>query len=55
MVDVLQNGLVPGETMPVKVGYVKAMLLDEFGNESQEIRFLSYLALTNNVNLLFGS
>jgi len=48
------GGVVPGETMPVKVGYVKAMLLDEFGNESQEIRFLAYLALTNNVNLLLG-
>ena len=44
-------GVVPGETMPVKVGYVKATLLDEFGNESKEIRFL---ALTNNVNLLLG-
>ncbi|PXF61449.1 MAG: hypothetical protein C4B59_04225 [Candidatus Methanogaster sp.] len=48
------GGVVPGETMPVKVGYVKAMLLDEFGNESQEIRFLAYLALTNSVNLLLG-
>ena len=48
------GGVLPGETMPVKVGYVKAMLLDEFGNESQEIRFLAYLALTNNVNLLLG-
>ena len=47
-------GVVPGETMPVKVGYVKATLLDEFGNESKEIRFLAYLALTNNVNLLLG-
>ena len=47
-------GVVPGETMPVKVGYVKAILLDEFGNESKEIRFMAYLALTNNVNLLLG-
>ena len=47
-------GVVPGETMPVKVGYVKAMLLDEFGNESKEIRSLAYLALTNRVNLLLG-
>ncbi|MEA1868634.1 MAG: hypothetical protein U9N09_00495 [Euryarchaeota archaeon] len=47
-------GVVPGETMPVKVGYVKAILLDEFGNESEEIRFLAYLALTNKVNLLLG-
>ena len=47
-------GVVPGETMQVKVGYVKATLLDEFGNESKEIRFLAYLALTNGVNLLLG-
>ena len=57
-VDVIADhytaGVVPGETMPVKVGYVKAILLDEFGNESKEIRFLAYLALTNRVNLLLG-
>ena len=35
------GGVVPGETMPVKVGYVKAMLLGEFGNESQKVGLIS--------------
>jgi hypothetical protein len=39
--------------MPVKVGYIKAKLVDE-NNESKDISFLSYLALTNKVPLILG-
>lgn len=48
------SGVVPDKKIPVNVGYLKARLIDEIGNESKEIRFLSYLAFTNKVNLLLG-
>lgn len=48
------SGVVPDKKVPVDVGYVKARLIDEKGNESKEIRFLSYLAFTNKVALLLG-
>ena len=48
------SGVVPEKRMPVNVGYVTARLVDEQGSESKEIRFLSYLAFINRVNLLLG-
>jgi len=32
------SGVVPDKKIPVDVGYVKARLIDEFGNESKEIQ-----------------
>ena len=48
------SGVVPDKKIPVNVGYIIARLVDEQGNESREIRFLSYLAFINRVNLLLG-
>ena len=48
------GGVVPEKKMPVNVGYISAKLVDGQGNESKEIRFLSYLASVNRVNLLLG-
>jgi len=48
------SGIVPEKKMPVNVGYITARLVDEQGNESKEVRFLSYLAFINRVNLLLG-
>ncbi len=49
----IMKGAIPGQWMPVKVGYIKAKLVDE-NNESKDISFLSYLALTNKVPLILG-
>jgi|TARA_B100000315_G_C14472507_1_gene539044 predicted aspartyl protease len=49
----IMKGAIPGKEMPVKVGYVKAKLVDE-NNKSRDISFLSYLALTNKVPLILG-
>lgn len=48
------KGPIPEKTIPVNVGYVKATLLDEEGNMSKQIKFLSYLAFTNKVPLILG-
>lgn len=48
------SGVVPDKEMPVNVSYVVGRLIDRKGNESKSTRFLSYLAFTNKVNLLFG-
>lgn len=48
------KGVVPDMDMPVNIGYVKARIIDKSGNESREIKFLSYLAFTNKVPLIFG-
>jgi len=48
------KGPIPDKTMPVNVGYIKASLLDEEGNISKEIKFLSYLTFTNKVPLILG-
>ena len=48
------KGIIPDKHIPVKVGVVKGILIDNEGNESKEITFLSYLALTNNVPLILG-
>ncbi|PKP56299.1 MAG: hypothetical protein CVT88_02410 [Candidatus Altiarchaeales archaeon HGW-Altiarchaeales-1] len=41
-------------TIPVKVGKVKCILVDEEGNQSEEMEILSYLALTNTVPIILG-
>ena len=48
------SGLVPDRNIPVNVGYVKAKLIDEDGNASKEIKFLSYLAFTSKIPLILG-
>ena len=48
------KGVVPDRNIPVNVGYVKAKLIDKEGNESNEVKFLSYLAFTNKVPLILG-
>jgi hypothetical protein len=48
------SGVVPEKKMPVNVSYVVGRLIDREGNESKSIKFLSYLAFTNKVNLLLG-
>jgi len=41
-------------SIPVLVGKVKAIILDEKGKQSEELDILAYLALTNKVPLLVG-
>ena len=48
------GGVVPEKNIPVNVGYIKAKIVDEEGNSTDEIKFLSYLALTNKVPLILG-
>jgi len=48
------SGAVPDKILPVNVGYVKGKFIDEYGNESKEIRFLSYLTFTNKVPIILG-
>ncbi len=50
----VMKGAIPDKSIPVNVGYVKARIIDGEGNISKEIRFLSYLAFTNNVPLILG-
>ena len=48
------GGIVPDKNIPVNVGYVKANIIDESGNISRDIKFLSYLAFTNKIPLILG-
>src|SRR3989344_4198625 len=48
------GGVVPEKNIPVNVGYIKAKIVDEEGNSTDEIKLLSYLALTNKVPLILG-
>lgn len=48
------SGVIPGKRLPVNVGYVDCKLIDQFGNETKDIKFLAYLAFTNKVSLLLG-
>ena len=48
------GGVVPEKNIPVNVGYIKAKIVDEEENSTDEIEFLSYLALTNKVPLILG-
>ena len=48
------GGVVPEKNIPVNVGYIKAKIVDEEGNSTDEIKFPSYLALTNKVPLILG-
>ncbi|MBI2105554.1 hypothetical protein HYT56_01820 [Candidatus Woesearchaeota archaeon] len=48
------SGIVPNENIPVSVGYVKANIIDESGDISKDIKFLSYLAFTNKIPLILG-
>ena len=48
------SGIVPDMSIPVKVGYITANIIDENGNFSKEIKFLSYLAITNKIPIILG-
>jgi len=50
------RGLVPKEecVLPVKIGLVCAVIFDKFGNQTSELKFRSYLALTDNIPLIIG-
>jgi len=50
------RGLVPKEEciLPVKIGWVCAVILDRFGNRTDELRFRAYLAPTDDVPLIIG-
>ena len=48
------SGVVPDISIPVSVGYVTANIIDEHGNISNDVRFLSYLAHTSKVPLILG-
>jgi len=48
------SGIVPDKAIPVNVGYVKANIIDESGNISKDIKFLSYLAFTNKIPVILG-
>lgn len=50
------RGVVPkkGCELPVKVGKVKGILLDNLGNLSDELEFRAYLAPTDKVPLIIG-
>ena len=48
------GGVVPEKNIPVNVGYIKAKIVDEEENSTDELEFLSYLALTSKVPLILG-
>ena len=48
------SGIVPNENIPVNVGYITANIIDENGNISKDIKFLSYLEFTNKIPLILG-
>lgn len=48
------SGIVPDKNIPINVGYVTANIIDEYGNISQDIKFLSYLAFTSKIPLILG-
>lgn len=49
-------GINPREecSIPMLVGNIKSILVDEEGNQSRENEFLAYLALTNKIPLILG-
>lgn len=40
--------------LSVKIGCICAVILDKFGNQTNELKFRAYLALTDNVPLIIG-
>ena len=48
------GGVVPEKNIPVNVGYIKAKIVDEEENSTDELEFLSYLALTSKIPLILG-
>ncbi len=54
--DHFVRGLVPKEecVLSVKVGWVDAVILDRFGNQSSKLRFRAYLAPTDDIPLIIG-
>ncbi len=49
-------GINPREecSVPMLVGYIKCMLVDENGNKTSEFEILSYFSLTNKIPLIIG-
>lgn len=54
--DYFVRGVVPKKecVLPVKIGWVRAMILDRFGNRTSELRFRAYLAPTDDVPIIIG-
>tara|TARA_Y100000310_G_scaffold128087_1_gene127244 strand:- start:2813 stop:3259 length:447 start_codon:yes stop_codon:yes gene_type:complete len=51
--EYIMQGAVPGSGLPVKVGYIEASLGAQ-QRQSQNLRFLAFLAYTSKVPLLLG-
>jgi len=56
LADYFVRGLVPREEckMDVKVGSVKGMVVDKYGNSTPEMEFRAFLALMDNIPLIVG-
>ena len=54
MAEHKMQDLLPDKSTPVNVGYVKAKIIDDTGNTTNQLRFLSYLAFTNKIPLILG-
>ena len=54
--DYVVSGLVPKKecVLPVKIGWVCAIILDKFGRQTNELKFRAYLALADDVPLIIG-